>query len=215
MIAVRKLSHVFFAFTTPRSIDSTRLDSTLSCRRVELPPSEWDRYAVVDPTKSYTRNLVATDHQTYTLLVLVWTPGRASAIHDHPCDGCWMRVLSGSIRECRYAPKGTLYGDGGDASAACLECIQDDVYQEGQVLHIEDCLGYHKVENPSFSKPAVTMHLYSPPFERCRVWLDETSATSSRSSWVQYDSEYGQRVDGAEHGDEALISSWGVSPPAP
>jgi cysteine dioxygenase len=190
--------------------------SSLSCRRVELPPSEWERYAVVDPTKSYTRNLVATDHQTYTLLVLVWTPGRASAIHDHPCDGCWMRVLSGSIRECRYALKETPCCGGGDGvSATCLECIQDDVYQEGQVLHIEDCLGYHKVENPSFSKPAVTMHLYSPPFERCRVWLDETSATSSRSSWVQYDSEYGQRVEGAEHGEEALISSLGIPPPAP
>jgi cysteine dioxygenase len=171
---------------------------------------------VVDPSKSYTRNLVATDHQTYTLLVLVWTPGKASAIHDHPCDGCWMRVLSGSIRECRYAPKGNACVDGGsDVSATCLECIQDDVYREGQVLHIEDCLGYHKIENPSSTKPAVTMHLYSPPFERCRVWLDETSATSSRSSWVQYDSEYGQRVEGAEHGEEALISSWGIPPPAP
>jgi cysteine dioxygenase len=184
-----------------------------------LPPSEWERYAVVDPSKSYTRNLVATDHRTYALLVLVWTPGKASAIHDHPCDGCWMRVLSGSIRECRYAPKGPLLsetspscGGGGDiGSCAALECIRDDCYHEGQVLHIEDCLGYHKVENPSPTQPAVTMHLYSPPFGRCRVWLDETSCASSRSSWVRYDSEYGNRVECGETMEgEALLSSMGA-----
>ena len=198
-----------------------------STRRVELPQSEWERYAAVDPAKCYTRNLVATDRRTYTLLVLVWTPGKASAIHDHPCDGCWMRVLSGSIREFRYAPKvsGTAAttapgqqscGGGGDSArrAATLECVRDDVYEEGQVLYIEDCLGYHKVENPSSTALAVTMHLYSPPFDRCRVWLDETSSESSRSSWVQYDSEYGYPTQSAEHGEEALISSLGVPPPS-
>ena len=33
-------------------------------------------------------------------------------------------------------------------------------------------MGYHKVGNPCNDQPAVTLHLYCPPFESCRTWLD-------------------------------------------
>jgi predicted metal-dependent enzyme (double-stranded beta helix superfamily) len=59
-------------------------------------------YAFFDPLKPYTRNLVATDNKTFTLLLLCWTPGKESPIHDHPCDGCWVQVLEGSAIESRY-----------------------------------------------------------------------------------------------------------------
>jgi hypothetical protein len=98
---------------------------------------------------------VATDGESYTLLALVWTPARASHVHDHPCDGCWMRVLRGEVRECRYRP---VLGEGEDGKAVPhLECFQDEVYREDEqaVVFIEDCLGYHKVENPSPTQPAV------------------------------------------------------------
>ncbi|KAL7535306.1 hypothetical protein ACHAXR_008454 [Thalassiosira sp. AJA248-18] len=52
--------------------------------------------------KNYTRNLIATDNETFTLLLLCWNPGKCSPIHDHPCDGCWLRVCQGQIQETRY-----------------------------------------------------------------------------------------------------------------
>jgi hypothetical protein len=45
------------------------------------------------------RNLIATDNETFTLMLLCWTPGKESPIHDHPCEGCWMRVVQGCVRE--------------------------------------------------------------------------------------------------------------------
>ena len=37
-----------------------------------------------------------------TLLLLCWNEGKFSPIHDHPCDGCWLRVCQGEIQETRY-----------------------------------------------------------------------------------------------------------------
>eukprot|EP00978_Attheya_sp_CCMP212_P010609 scaffold25804_cov58-Attheya_sp.AAC.2 len=71
-------------------------------QRLTLRKDEWERYACFDPSQHYTRNLVSTDNENFTLLILCWNPGRTSPIHDHPCDGCWMRVCEGSVREERY-----------------------------------------------------------------------------------------------------------------
>lgn len=75
------------------------------------------RFAHVDPSKNYTRNLVATDDKHYTLLLLCWNPGKESPVHDHPCDGCWMDVIQGSIQECRYEKRGEE-----------MKCFSDEVY---------------------------------------------------------------------------------------
>jgi cysteine dioxygenase len=179
-----------------------------------MDAEDWERYALEDPTKNYTRNLVASDGTSYTLLVLVWTPGKSSHVHDHPCDGCWMRVLKGVVRERRYRPshRENLICCGGkqeeedrDDGGPRLECFQDGIYREEDktVVFIEDFLGFHKVENPSSTEPAVTLHLYSPPFDRCRVWIDESSASSaSESCCARYDSVHGERMcDGSNTGD--------------
>ena len=70
--------------------------------RLDLSCEFWKQYAHSDPMKNYTRNLIATDDETFTLLLLCWNPGKESPIHDHPCDGCWVRVCQGKIQETRY-----------------------------------------------------------------------------------------------------------------
>lgn len=35
-------------------------------------------------------------------LILVWTPGKESPIHDHAGSHCVMKVLQGSLKEIRY-----------------------------------------------------------------------------------------------------------------
>ena len=53
-------------------------------RRLDLSRGEWRKYALFDPMKNYTRNLIATDDETFTLLLLCWNPSKESPIHDHP-----------------------------------------------------------------------------------------------------------------------------------
>ena len=76
---------------------------------------ELKEYALLEPNKNYTRNLVATDDETYDLLLLCWNPGKQSPIHDHPCDGCRVRVCKGNVEETRYSvdlyKEGVLFSD--------------------------------------------------------------------------------------------------------
>jgi hypothetical protein len=51
-----------------------------------------------------------------------------------------------------------------------------------------------QVCNPSPDVPAVTLHLYSPPFDRCRVWLDCDRASRCLTPVTTYHSEYGTPV---------------------
>ena len=154
-----------------------------------MEKDEWQRFAHFDPHKNYTRNLIATDHKTYTVLLLCWNPQRESPIHDHPCDGCWMRVLQGGIRECRYVED--------ESSPEKLTCFQDKIYdEEGGVVFIEDSQGYHKIGDASKTaeEPAVSIHLYSPPFSKCKIFLDASRNKPSQTHMCNY-SEYGEKVD--------------------
>ena len=53
--------------------------------RIDLTAGEWKKYALFDSQKNYTRNLIATDDETFTLLLLCWNADKESPIHDHPC----------------------------------------------------------------------------------------------------------------------------------
>lgn len=164
----------------------TRLDVFISFndnRRFELRPDEVSRFAHFDSSRHYTRNLIATDDETYTLLLLCWNPGMKSPIHDHPCDGCWMRVVSGSVQEKRYR-----YNKRDEN----LICTQDESFREGEIAFIEDSMGYHSVGNASAKTPAITLHLYSPPFQQCKIWLDEREDPTTSS--ICHYSEYGRKL---------------------
>jgi hypothetical protein len=92
----------------------------------------WRRYAHFDPSRHYTRNLIATDYTSYTLMLLCWNPGRESPIHNHPCNGCWLKVLQGSIKETRYVENDDVSGDGNGP----LRCISDHDH-EGELVFFE------------------------------------------------------------------------------
>lgn len=55
-------------------------------------PTDWSKYAHANPEKQYTRNLVCEVPGVFNLLLLVWTPGKKSPIHDHADAHCLMKV---------------------------------------------------------------------------------------------------------------------------
>ena len=138
---------------TPSTNGNSRTDWSIDNNWVQ-------KYAFFDTSKPYTRNLIHTDNKHYTLLMLCWNPNQESPIHDHPCDGCWMQCIKGSVRECRY-------------DSTTLDCISDSTVNEGNLTYITDSMGLHKVGNPSSNVPAITIHLYSPPFQKCTIWCSQ------------------------------------------
>jgi cysteine dioxygenase len=55
-------------------------------------------------------------------------------------------------------------------------------------------MGLHKVGNPTDSV-SVTLHLYSPPFQSCRVWLDPTNAKDIQKPTITFNSRFGELTE--------------------
>lgn len=164
----KKLSLHEFVQILPSMLSKCKENSVKKClpikslmENLSMSDNEWGKYAFFDDKKLYTRNLVATDSENYTLLLLCWTPGRESMIHDHPTDGCWMRCVTGSVVE-------TLYEE--SASEHKMVQKKETWVKKDEVCYIDDSMGYHKVGNPCPNTPAASLHLYSPPFQKCKVW---------------------------------------------
>jgi cysteine dioxygenase len=54
--------------------------------------AHWSKYAHANPEKQYTRNLVCEVPGVFNLLLLVWTPGKKSPVHDHADAHCLMKA---------------------------------------------------------------------------------------------------------------------------
>jgi cysteine dioxygenase len=88
----------------------------------------------------------------FNLLLLVWTPGMKSPVHDHADAHCLMKVLKGDLVERRFAfPR--FPGMGGR-----LTETGNARYAEGKVTYMADRLGLHSIANPSPSEYAVSLH---------------------------------------------------------
>jgi predicted metal-dependent enzyme (double-stranded beta helix superfamily) len=106
-------------------------------------------------TEKYQRNSVLS-FSSFELVCICWLPGQASSIHSHGVTSGGMRVVSGKIFEEEYeTPQGKV--------------------ERKRIHQVGDC-GWvtpntlHRVGNAS-DVPAVTIHLYSPPFKTVAVQL--------------------------------------------
>eukprot|EP00948_MAST-09A_sp_MAST-9A-sp1_P003125 g3125.t1 len=157
---------------------------------------DWKRYEFWCDSKKYTRNLIANEEGKFTLLLLCWNKGKASPIHDHPCDGCWMRVVDGDIREEQFAnekSKLTVVNEKGESEKVEeFVCTKDVTHKAGVVGFINDEIALHRVGNPSKEHGAVTLHLYSPPVKRCSFWCGVRA--KKQSCTMTMFSEYGELV---------------------
>ncbi|KAL1989338.1 hypothetical protein VTN96DRAFT_100 [Rasamsonia emersonii] len=163
--AFEKLVEELSAALGPSSgLDSDDVDPLDIQRLMEKYTSneaEWGRYAFGDPSKTYTRNLVDEGNGKSNLLILVWTPGKGSAIHDHANAHCVMKVLKGSLKETLYAwPEKEKVANGQESP---LKVTKETVYHENQVTYMSDKLGLHRISNPDPNNFAISLHLYTPP----------------------------------------------------
>ncbi|BFZ58316.1 hypothetical protein PYCC9005_005378 [Savitreella phatthalungensis] len=175
---------------------------------------EWRRYALGDPSRAYTRNLVDDVNGRANLLVLVWNPGKASPAHCHSNAHCLMKVLKGELEEVLYEwPEGTqpmhITPEHGVEEMHEDKVLHDETsetphamvikrrtrYGRDKVAYISDALGVHRICNPSATETAVSLHLYTPPWTAqygCQVF-DEQSGRAHRVRQVGFYSVDGKR----------------------
>lgn len=86
------ISSLSSSLTSTSKPDLKHLNSLL--RSYTSVPGQWDRFAHKDPSMQYTRNLVMSVKGVFDLILLVWTPGKKSPVHDHAGADCLMKVSS-------------------------------------------------------------------------------------------------------------------------
>ncbi|MDQ3633668.1 MAG: cysteine dioxygenase family protein [Acidobacteriota bacterium] len=120
--------------------------------------------------KFYTRNLVYKDER-FELMAICWQKGQVSKIHNHADQMCWMTVPIGKLRGQNFK---------------ALEINEYTNYcklEETDKFDLAECLAakveleqpIHQILNlPEFNEPAVSIHIYSKPFETCLAYCKET-----------------------------------------
>ncbi|KAM5348276.1 hypothetical protein ACJ41O_008100 [Fusarium nematophilum] len=149
--------------------------------------NKWSQYAFGDRSRGYTRNLVDEGNGKSNLLVLVWSPGKGSPIHDHGKAHCLMKILKGNLTETRYAFPEENEQEGP------MRVISEKTYKENAVAYMADELGLHRVSNKG-SDFAVSLHLYTPPNvakKGCHIF-DENTGRRSHVPGCHYYSAYGR-----------------------
>ncbi|KAI9931865.1 hypothetical protein ASPWEDRAFT_37234 [Aspergillus wentii DTO 134E9] len=154
---------------------------------------EWSQFALGDPSRTYTRNLIDEGNGKSNLLILVWSPGKGSAIHDHANAHCVMKILKGSLQETLYTWPDKDKVEHGQVSPP--EITKQTIYGENEVTYMSDKLGLHKISNPDPKNFAISLHLYTPPNAATFGFnvFDEKTGKSNHIKQSNFYSDRGQR----------------------
>ncbi|HEV3278790.1 MAG TPA: cysteine dioxygenase family protein [Terriglobia bacterium] len=117
-------------------------------------------------TDHYTRNLIQKT-PLYELLTLCWDPGQKSPIHNHSNQRCWMAIAYGRVQVQNFRvvrrESATHYCE--------LEPTTNFIIDAERPAEVDPEEPIHLVANPSsFGSRAVTLHIYSRPFDTCEVY---------------------------------------------
>ena len=105
---------------------------------------DWKEYINFSVDR-YTKNLVYRNDKV-DILVICWNKNQVSGIHDHPDNGCILKVMDGELIEQVYD---------NDNLIKVNKCCKNDIsFQKGKK-------GLHNIINGN--NETVSIHVYSPP----------------------------------------------------
>jgi cysteine dioxygenase len=143
------------------------------------PYLTWDR-------QHYTRNLIDKT-PLYELVAICWEVGQASSIHNHREQNCWMAVPIGRLRVENYR----VISQKLEAGTCQLETADTVEMNPRQPCAVDPLEPVHRVYNPrEFNQRAVSLHVYSRPFDTCVVYSKEQGTCGVIK--LQYNTEYGK-----------------------
>jgi cysteine dioxygenase len=138
----------------------------------------WDR-------QHYTRNLIDKS-DLYELIAICWEVGQVSSIHNHRDQNCWMAAPIGRLMVQNYR---VLWQD--EAAGKCELEPADTLEMNAQnPVAVNPLEPVHRVYNPAeFKQRAVSLHVYSRPFDSCVVYSDQQGTCGTIK--LHYTTEYG------------------------
>jgi cysteine dioxygenase len=143
------------------------------------PYLTWDR-------QHYTRNLIDRT-PLYELMAICWEVGQASSVHNHRDQNCWMAVPMGRLHVENFH----LVEQNVDAGRCQLEPLNTVEMNIAQPCAVDPNDPVHRVVNPrEFNQRAVSLHVYSRPFDSCVVYSPEQGTCGEIK--LHFNTEYGK-----------------------
>ena len=141
---------------------------------------------------NYTRNLIF-KNQVFECMAICWEIGQSSRVHNHRDQNCWMAAPIGRLRIQNFRV------DDRDAAHGTCKLVPTDTYDmdASNPVHVNPLEPVHQVLNlPEFNQRAVSIHVYSKPFDICEVYQREKGTYADVP--LHYTSEYGKLNPGRE-----------------
>ena len=136
----------------------------------------------------YTRNLIDKT-ELYELLAICWEVGMKSSIHNHRDQNCWMAAPVGRLSVHNYR---VLEENLADHRCNIEETDVVEITSANPVA-VDPLHPVHDVRNSrEFAQRAVSLHLYSRPFDSCVVYSVEQHTCGEIP--LHYTSMYGKLV---------------------
>lgn len=166
-----------------RDFTIERVHSFIS--RSPIQPDSLSKYLFFSKG-NYTRNLIL-KNAVFECLAICWEVGQVSRIHNHRGQNCWMATPIGRllVRNFRVEAR--------DAAQGTCRVVPTDSYEMNakHPAYVDPAEPVHDVSNPAeFNERAVSIHIYSKPYDRCEIYLRERGTYSDVP--LHYTSEYGK-----------------------
>ena len=153
--------------------------------RHAVRPATLDKYCYFSKG-NYTRNLIF-KNDVFECMTICWEIGQHSRIHNHRDQNCWMSAPIGRLRVQNYRVEHR------DTAQGTCKIIPTDVYDldAAHPACVNPMEPVHEVLNlAEFQKRAVSIHVYSKPFESCEVYYRDRGTYADVPLF--YTSEYGK-----------------------
>jgi cysteine dioxygenase len=143
------------------------------------PYLTWDR-------QHYTRNLIDKT-PLYELVAICWEVGQASSVHNHRDQNCWMAVPLGRLLVENFHVVHQNLAQG----KSNIEPTDTVEMNPSHPCAVDPLEPVHRVFNPrEFNQRAVSLHVYSRPFDTCVVYSAEHGTCGEIR--LHYTTQYGK-----------------------
>lgn len=128
--------------------------------------NDWKEYVKFCSEKYIRVILSELSSDVFEIVLICWNKNQESPIHDHPNNGCLLKVLQGSLLENIYTNYNTEY-----------VYVTSRINNVGDVSYMEKNDILHRIINNNNNEmeyyQSVSLHIYSPPKFKHNIFDDK------------------------------------------
>ena len=188
-VPIGELAGKLRAFPESAFADTQKVLSLLGQMPVEeaslAPYLTWDR-------QHYTRNLIDKT-PLYELIAICWEVGQSSSVHNHRDQNCWMAAPIGKLLVENFQ----VGFQDIEAGKCQLQASNTVELTAANPCAVDPKKPVHRVVNPREAhQRAVSLHVYSQPFDTCVVYSPEQGTCGDIR--LHYNTVFGKPVHGTQ-----------------